>query len=71
MEARNIPRDSGNAAVRSGETSGRDLDPEYQDLLSQQNKQQRLVEHGGRYLLIRWFWVKWNTFQKYYFILIW
>ena len=25
----------------------RDLDPEYHDLLSQQNKQQRLFEHGG------------------------
>ena len=36
-------------AVHGGEPSGRDLDPEYQDLLSQQNKQQRLLEHGGKF----------------------
>ena len=34
-------------AVDGGEPADRDLDPEYKDLLSQQNKQQRLLEHGG------------------------
>ena len=34
-------------AMDGGEPADRDLDPEYKDLLSQQNKQRRLLEHGG------------------------
>ena len=48
METNSVSRDD-DEAVDGGEPSGRDLDPEYQDLLSQQNKQQRLLEHGGKF----------------------
>ena len=48
METNSVSRDDDDA-LDGGEASGRDLDPEYQDLLSQQNKQQRLLEHGGKF----------------------